>query len=456
LGGSAIITLDKMVRRYDLYKTCIGLLNKLIFTPSKAFYDINGTYYDYAVGLDAKLNKIRRRVISGKYVFSPYVHKTVKIGHKKRDIFLASWQDKIVERWIAYGLNETLHKWMSINSYAYRPGKFGLDICQRKIAKACKPGIFIIRRDISNFFYSIPHDKLITVIEKLVDDPLLDLLKQRIYFEHSDGTASVGIPFGSPIACVFANIYLTKLDREIEKLPVNYFRYADDFLIIADDFDVANEAALNAEKCLHELRLQSKKSHTQNLVFSNNDIGDFKSSLKLKFLGLEFKGDGTVRLGIEKQRKIINLFSKEFKLLSNKLKKLDLNSRVKLVVDTANDVLTSRIRSAAIIDYYLKHVNDEKQLKLMDLYIAQSVISSVLGKPFRYKHFSVIKYKKLREVGLVSLVHRHRLHKQGHLKIHFLSLFNDLVIKRHHESLLRRHSRIQQMSIARKLKKTTK
>lgn len=458
LGSPAILTLNKLAQKYDFYKACIGLLNKLVFSPSKAYYSVNGNYYDFASGLDNKLSSIRRQVLAGGYQFSPYEHKIVKLGYKHRDIYLASWADKFVERWIACGLNKLLSNWFSDNCYAYRPGKFGLDHCQRVVARGCSEDMFVIRRDISNYFYSIPHDKLIVALSELIDhqDPLFHLIEQRIRFKHSNGIADIGVPFGSPIACVLANIYLTKLDRSIEKLPVRYYRYADDFLIIANDLYTAMQVKSVIQQNLDDLGLKSKESHTQNLYISasNEGISGFAAASKFKFLGLEFKGDGTVRLGREKQRKIINLFKREFKLLKSRLKKMDLKSRIKTVVDTANDVLSDRIRSAAIVDYYLKHINDEDQLKNIDLLIAQSVISTILDKPFRYRDFSIIRYKALREAGLISLVHRHRLHKHGHLKINFLSLYNELVIRRHNEALRKRHNRIQQMSIIRKLRYT--
>jgi len=58
------------------------------------------------------------------------------------------------------------------------------------------------------------------------------LLRQRVQLVYQDETglheAAKGIPFGCASACLFANLYLTGLDRAIEQLPdVHYFRYGD-------------------------------------------------------------------------------------------------------------------------------------------------------------------------------------------------------------------------------------
>jgi retron-type reverse transcriptase len=458
-GSPVILSLDCFFKHNNnFYISCLGFLNKLIFSPYKTYYDIGGTYYDYSNNIEKKLAKIEKSIKSGSYKFSPYARKVVKVRHKQRVLYLATWADKMVERYLAIGLNRYLAQWFSGNSYAYRSGRFGLDVCQTRVSKACKPQMFVIRRDIADYFYNISQEQLDGMVRQLIDknDLLYSIIKQRIFFECNEGAPKLGVAFGSPLACVLANIYLTRLDRKIEKLPLSYFRYADDFLMIAYDEATARKAIEIFSSGIEELGLTTKESHTQNILISNHkDVVDgFIRRDKFKFLGLEFTGENKVRLSKEKQRKIINLFSKELKLIGGKLRKIKvLDDRLKEIIKAVDNVLNNRIRSVAIIDYYIKHVNDESQLRLMDLMIAKKVISMALNKPFRYRDFSKISYKKLRQLGLSSLVHRHRLHVQGHIKVPFLRMYNELSIKRHEDAINRRHNRIQQAEILRKLKK---
>jgi hypothetical protein len=450
LDPAPTLTLRQLTKRYNFHRSFIGLANKLIFTPARAQANYGGTYYEFGGRLQVNLDRLYRQVVSGQYRFAPYTHKAIKTGGRVRDLYLANWPDRIVERWMSSGINHHLSPWFSNHSYAYRPGKFGLDRCQREVGKAMRAGgLYILRRDISSYFYTIPHDRLLEKIAEFIPttDPLFRMVKDRIEFEHTNGKAAIGVPFGSPIACVLANLYLTNLDRQLENLDVHYFRYADDFLVVGNDEQQIRTAGQVLDNGIAGLGLTTKPSHHQNLSFLT--APDFDKVDRFKFLGIEFT-DHLTRLGREKQRKIVNLFKREFKYLRSKLKRMKREERFALVVETANAVVNDRIRSAAIIDYYLKHVTDEVQLRNLDLLIAKEAISAILGKKFRYADFSEVSYKSLRKAGMVSLVHRKRLHAQGHLKVNFLSVYNYLMVKRQQEAAMKRRSRLDQAALRRK------
>ena len=106
--------------------------------------------------------------------------------------------------------------------------------------RAAKTPLFIVKRDIADYFASINHQLLLDKLAALVDptDYLYCLLTQRVRFRFEQGgyqqTATIGIPFGTAIACLLANIYLTELDREVEReAGIHHFRYADDILVLS-------------------------------------------------------------------------------------------------------------------------------------------------------------------------------------------------------------------------------
>ena len=88
------------------------------------------------------------------------------------------------------------------------------------------------------------------------------------------------------------------------------------------------------------------------------------------------------------------------------------------------------------------------KLKQLDMLIAQLTISAYLNKPFRFKDFSKCSYKTLRTNGLPSLLHRHRLFKQGHLKVDFLAMCNAIVVQRHEDMQAKRTQRLNQLKLA--------
>jgi len=52
------------------------------------------------------------------------------------------------------------------------------------------------------------------------------ILDKDIYVETTEGA-----PQGGPLSPILANVYLNKLDRELEKRGHRFIRYADDFVI---------------------------------------------------------------------------------------------------------------------------------------------------------------------------------------------------------------------------------
>ena len=122
---------------------------------------------------------------------------------------------------------------------------------------------------------------LLRKLSFLVDpsDYLWRLLGPRVRFLcEEDGrlqSATIGIPFGTSVACLLANIYLTELDRQIESVPeLRYFRYADDLLLLSPSRERAESTAQGLELLLADLRLKTRASRRANLRPDNGAAAD--------------------------------------------------------------------------------------------------------------------------------------------------------------------------------------
>lgn len=456
-----MITLKDCLLAYPISDAALDVINKVIFNPRKAYtisYDAK-SYFDFGPSITTEVRKIANKITNQTFSFKPTrkITKKAKLN-KIRDIYLSTWDDKIVETWLNKSLNILLKEWFTKNSYAYRTEELGLDSCQNNISKFVSSNTFFVKRDISKYFYSIDKNILLNQLESLIDkdDFLFKLIKQRVNFEYLDKDGSlhkseIGIPFGSPLACTLSNIHITHIDKGMSQFKVKYFRYADDILIMSKTREDALLAAEYFDNEISKLGLKLKETHKLN--FSWVDADGFEKVSQFSHLGLMYKSNGQVKLSVEKQRKIINFIDRELKKNKNKVKKLQsVDEKVKHIISAVNNILNKRIRSAAIIDYYLKHVNDESQLKMMDRIITEKVISTILDRPFRKKLFREIPYKMLRDFGLPSLVHRNRLFKHGHLHVAFLSLHNKTLIDRYNNNMNRRKEKIDQIKLAKKLK----
>lgn len=414
-----MLSYDQLIVNNTIYESLATTINKLVFSRTLAYTHNQGTYFDYGAKLKKNIKSSLRALINNTYQFDPSKHKIKRIKSKVRDLYISTWKDRIIERWLSDELNNYMSKYFSQSSYAFRTDGNSIDICQARLAKNIRNYKYAAKLDISNFFYSINQQKMVTMLTKYCDDKLIKLLEQRIKFQYYDREgetqqSTVGLPFGSAISCVLANIYMTDIDHQMTQLNIKYYRYSDDILILANDLDTLNDAVNKFTKLVNDIDLSINTKKTSIVELTK----------PIKYLGLNFNGDGRVSLAVEKQRKIINLFKRALKYLPKK------GDRLVRAVQLCNEALSSKFRNFAIVDYYLKHITYEPQLKYIDTVISELIISKVLCKKFRRSDYKKISFKQLRELGLVSLRHRWRLHRQGKLRVDIMQYRNDLMERR--------------------------
>ena len=417
----------------ELYKAAIRVYTKPVFQWRKALgTSTDGkTLYDFARHGLAHLDGIHRGLQGGKFEFRPAVALHYNFNGKHRTLYIPPWEERIVDLLLFRVLNRKLDAWFSPNSYAYRDHSHGLDSCQTRITRAvraAKTPLYIVKRDIANYFASVEHELLLNKIASLVDpgDYLYRLLEQRVRFRYEEGgcqrTAAIGIPFGAAIACVLANVYLTELDREIESVPgLHYFRYADDMLLLSLSRETAVQGMQRLKLVLDNLRLKTKESHQADLLLTKEAVWDagFAVAGDFRHLGLLFRSGGDVALSRDKLRKIQNMFRFAFRRKRRRWKKEgDPNVRAQVLVGVAVETVEKGIRNVALLDYYLKHVGDENQLQLLDRWLAEEVLSAVFGG-HKKGHFRRISFQQLRAMGLPSLLHRRRMIYGGRMESPF-------------------------------------
>jgi Reverse transcriptase (RNA-dependent DNA polymerase) len=407
----------------ELYKAALRVYTKPLFQWRKALSTSTDgkTLYDLAAhglrNLDALHHSLKQRTFD----FRAAVALRYNFNGRHRTLYIAPWEERIVDFMLYRILNRQFNRWFSSSSYAYRDHSYGLDRCQSRIAAAlrsAKGPVYVVKRDVADYFASVNHDLLLGKLAQLVDpdDYLFHLLKQRVCFRYQahgrTQLATMGIPFGTAVACLLANIFLAELDHQVAGLPgVMYFRYADDILLLSESAEAAKGAAHRLDSALSTLHLRWKPSHMQNLLIAaeTQPKDGFVSAPGFRYLGLLFRPGGEVGLSRDKFRKMQNLFRFAFRRSRRRWKKLeDPRARAQALVELARETIEKGVRNVAIIDYYLKHVNDERQLCLLDRWLAQEILSAVFGGHKR-SHFRRISFHDLRVMGLPSLVHRRRL-----------------------------------------------
>lgn len=173
----------------------------------------------------------------GIYVPSRFREFTVT-DPKKRLVLALPYVDRIVHQWLIEEFIKPYYLPRFIkDSYACIPGRgshaavkciqgYMRDMCQRQ------GKYYIVKMDISKYFYNIDRDVLFKILKRAIASPrLLDLLHTIIFSDEE----RVGIPIGNYTSQYFANIYLNELDQYCKhNLGVKYYvRYMDDFILLA-------------------------------------------------------------------------------------------------------------------------------------------------------------------------------------------------------------------------------
>ena len=159
---------------------------------------------------------------------------------KMRLIAAPSFRDRIVHHSLVQVIEPLFENKFIYDSYACRKGKGTHAAVNRVLYYLRKTrnsydSFYVLKCDISKYFYNINHNKLISIIKRTIrcQDTLwlIDkIIKGNKYID-------ISIPIGALTSQLFANIYLNELDHYIKDvLSIKcYIRYMDDFIIIHND-----------------------------------------------------------------------------------------------------------------------------------------------------------------------------------------------------------------------------
>ena len=112
-------------------------------------------------------------------------------------------------------------------------------------------------------------DKLISILrERINDAPTLHLirsfLKAGVMEDGLISPTEEGVPQGGPLSPVLSNVYLDKLDKELERRGLHFVRYADDCNIFVRSEKAADRVMASVTSWLErKLRLKVSASKTK-------------------------------------------------------------------------------------------------------------------------------------------------------------------------------------------------
>lgn len=218
------------------------------------------------------IHQIKRRLETKTYKVGKYNEFTV-YEPKERIVKAGSFVDKIVQHSLCDNvLLSCLQTEFIQHNFAGQIGKgtlFGLDWLRAQMYLAYhKYGYdcWIVKADISKFFYSIDHDILKDIVRYFVRDNDVYWLCEKFI----DSTEGVGLPLGNQVSQVFALLYLSGLDHFITgEFGVKYYgRYMDDFYLIVESKEYAKWCLACIYEFVDSLGLELNNK-TQIIPFKN-------------------------------------------------------------------------------------------------------------------------------------------------------------------------------------------
>jgi group II intron reverse transcriptase/maturase len=202
-----------------------------------------------------------------------------KANGGERPLGIPTVKDRIAQTVCKLVLEPIFEADFEESSYGFRPGRSSKDAMTAIKGHLQAGKTEVLDADLSKYFDTIPHDKLLKALKERISDPrilrLISLwLKTPVY---EDGQFKggkkneVGTPQGGVISPLLANVYLHLLDRIVNKpgsifgrLGISIVRYADDFVLMGKR--ITGEALAKLKTILERMGLTLNEGKTKQIL----------------------------------------------------------------------------------------------------------------------------------------------------------------------------------------------
>jgi RNA-directed DNA polymerase len=255
---------------------------------------IDGVTFDTieASGVEGFLQQLRDELVSRTYRPLRCRRKAIpKEGNKVRLLSIPAIRDRVVQGALKCLLEPIFEADFQPGSYGYRPKRSAHQAVDRVAEAIVQNKTRVIDLDLRAYFDNVRHDLLLAKVARRVNDPdVLALLKQML-----KASGKTGVPQGGVISPLLSNLYLTEVDRMLERAKevtrfgkytrMEYARFADDIVILVDAYPrhdwllAAVTRRLREELALLRVEVNEEKSR----------LVDLAQGERFGFLGFDFR-----------------------------------------------------------------------------------------------------------------------------------------------------------------------
>lgn len=255
---------DRKIRNFERHRKLVFDENqrrlRRSIAPPPAVAPFRPPLWDVEPAFDPYHVRARARVIaftisqklrSGSYVpISPGGFVVPKPTGEPRIITNFAIADEVISTRLYRSLLKKNRPRLSARSYAYRDDVNIYDaIAHMQSEWRDEHRVFVAEYDFTDFFDSISHDHIWHTIKSLrvtmtsLEEKLLQVFLSApipnidpIHRTAGTGPRVQGVPLGTSISLLLANVAASPLDRSLERLGVGFARYADDTVIWSRDY----------------------------------------------------------------------------------------------------------------------------------------------------------------------------------------------------------------------------
>src|SRR5216684_4671549 len=241
------------------------------------------TLKTFEAQLDQQLDRLQRELKENTYQPQPVrqhpIPKRDKPG-EHRLLGIPTIYDRVCQQALLNRLEPIFEPLFDDASFGYRRGRSTKDAL-RKIWKEIQSGSeWIVDADLPDFFGSVDHEKLLTLVaQRVADGRVLCLIKAMLtagsYSKGQLFPTERGTPQGGVVSPTLSNILLTPFDREMRLRGYQLTRFADDWVVTCRSAAEARAAMDAARRILKQLgvELHPQKTRIVHVRFGFEFLG---------------------------------------------------------------------------------------------------------------------------------------------------------------------------------------